>query len=72
MVRGKVTELMSLLVDDVGCVLDLVVNYFTVLHVDQWSEEHDSVSHESKTPRWHNSDQAVGEQCRKENLEIPY
>ena len=68
MMRGKITELVSLLVDDVGCMLNLIVNHFTVLNIDEWSKEHDSVSHKYQTPCWDDFDQAVGDERSKEDL----
>ena len=45
-VRSKITELVTLLVDDIADVFNLVVNDFAVLDVDEGGEKQDSVGHE--------------------------
>lgn len=67
-VRSDITELGRLRADNVLHVLDLVVNDFAVLDVDERAKENNHVRHQSETPEWHDLDQAERDESSKEDL----
>ena len=68
MVAGELLDLFGLLVDNVGGVLDVVVNEFFIRLVDKRAEEEDRGGDESEAPEWNDLDQVVGEESANEGL----
>ena len=56
MVAGELLDLFGLLVDNVGGVLDVVVNEFFIRLVDKRAEEEDRGGDESEAPEWNDLD----------------
>lgn len=59
MLGGQVLDLDGLLVDDVGCVVQVVVNELLVGLVDEGSEEEDGGCDQRHAPKWNDLDQVV-------------
>lgn len=64
----ELLNLDGLLVDNTGCVSNLLVDDLLVLLVDEWSEEENGSSDQCKTPERNNLDQVVGDEGRDEGL----
>lgn len=68
MVAGELLDLFGLLVDNVGGVLDVVVNELLIRLVDEWAEEEDRSGNEGEAPEWNDLDQVVGQESSNEGL----
>jgi hypothetical protein len=68
MVAGELLDLLGLGVDDVGCVLDVVVDELLVRLVDERGEEDDRGGDQGEAPEWDDLDQVVGEESANEGL----
>lgn len=70
MVGGKITDLRSLLANDLASVLEVTVDDLAVLEVDQRNEVDGGGSDQSKAPLWNDLDEEVADEGRGESLEI--
>jgi hypothetical protein len=68
MVASELLDLLGLGVDDVGCVLDVVVDELLVRLVDERGEEDDRGADQGEAPEWDDLDQVVGEESANEGL----
>lgn len=68
MVAGELLDLLGLGVDDVGCVLDVVVDELLVRLVDERGEEDDRGTDQGEAPEWDDLDEVVGEESANEGL----
>lgn len=68
MVAGELLDLISLLVDNVGGIGDVVVDELLVGLVDERCKEEDGGGDEGKTPQWDDLDQVVRGEGTKEGL----
>jgi len=68
MVASELLDLLGLGVDDVGCVLDVVVDELLVRLVDERGEEDDRGVDQGEAPEWDDLDQVVGEESANEGL----
>jgi hypothetical protein len=68
MVASELLDLLGLGVDDVGCVLDGVVDKLLVRLVDERGEEDDRGADQGEAPEWDDLDQVVGEESANEGL----
>jgi hypothetical protein len=68
MVASELLDLLGLGVDDVGCVLDVVVDELLVRLVDERGEEDDRGGDQGEAPEWDDLDQVVGEESANEGL----
>jgi hypothetical protein len=68
MVAGEFLDLLGLGVDDVGCVLDVVVNQLLVRLVDERGEEDDRGGDQGEAPEWDDLDQVVREESANKGL----
>jgi hypothetical protein len=67
-VASELLDLLGLGVDDVGCVLDVVVDELLVRLVDERGEEDDRGGDQGEAPEWDDLDQVVGEESANEGL----
>ena len=65
---SELLDLLGLGVDDVGCVLDVVVDELLVRLVDERGEEDDRGGDQGEAPEWDDLDQVVGEESANEGL----
>lgn len=68
MVAGKLLNLLGLLVHNVGSVADVMVDDLLVADIDQRDQEHNRSTDQAHSPKWHNLDQIVGEECSNTSL----
>jgi hypothetical protein len=68
MVASELLDLLGLGVDDVGCVLDVVVDKLLVGLVDERGEEDNRGGDQGEAPEWDNLNQVVGEESANEGL----
>jgi len=68
MVASELLDLLGLGVDDVGCVLDVVVDELLIRLVDERGEEDDRGGDQGEAPEWNDLDQVVGEESANEGL----
>lgn len=66
---SQLTNLLCLLVCDIGCLGEIVINNLLVGLVDEWRNESDCGSKKSKTPKRNKLDQEVGNEGSEESLE---
>ena len=66
--RGKVTDLLGLLVDDLTGIVHVLVNNLLVGDVDEWSKVNDGREKKSQTPRGRDLDEEVGDKGGQESL----
>lgn len=69
-VASQLTNLLGLLVCDIGSLGDIVVDNLLVGLVDEWCNEGDDGGKESQTPEWNKLDQEVGDEGSEESLEM--
>lgn len=67
---GELLDLFGLLVDDMGGILDVVIDELLVGLVDEWGKEEDGGRDERHAPKWDNLDQVVRDESRKEGLDL--
>ena len=65
----KTLDLMSLPVQNLRHVLDLFVDEFLVVDVDQRRKEHDRDGDKRETPKWKEVDEPIGDQRGSESLQ---
>ena len=70
MVACELLHLLGLLVDDVGGILEVVVDELLVSLVDERRQEENGGRDERHAPEWHNLDQVVGEESCNAGLEL--
>jgi hypothetical protein len=69
-VACELLDLLGLLVDHVGGVLEVVVDKLLVGLVDERAEEEDGCGDQGKAPEWDDLDQVVGQESSDEGLEF--
>jgi hypothetical protein len=69
-VAGKLLDLLGLLVDNIGGIVDVVVDELFIRLVYEWAEEEDGGRDESKTPEWDDLNQIVGQKSSNEGLKF--
>ncbi len=68
MVCSQILDLMGLPVDDIGQVLDLLIDDFLVIGIDQRREEDGRDGNEGKTPKRQDLDEQERDQRGSESL----
>ena len=68
MLACKVAGLGGLSIDNAVSILDVVVNEFPVLDVDEWAEVRDGGEYEAEAPDWRELNQEVGAEGRGAGL----
>ena len=63
MVPGEISKLTSLVVHDLGGVVEVLVNELLVRHVNQWAEVGARHCDQAQAPKRKNLDEPVGENC---------
>jgi hypothetical protein len=69
-VAGQLLDLLRLCVDQIGGILEVVVDELLIRLVDERGEEEDGGGDKCETPEWDNLDQIVGQECSDEGLEL--
>jgi hypothetical protein len=69
-VACELLDLLGLLVDHVGGVLEVVVDKLLVGLIDERAEEEDGCGDQGKAPEWDDLDQVVGQESSDEGLEF--
>jgi hypothetical protein len=67
-VAGKLLNLFGLLVHNAGSMADVVVDDLSIADIDQGDKEHNRSTNQAHSPKWHNFDQIVGEECSNAGL----
>ena len=66
MVTSEILDLSGLRIDNVGCVLEMVVDDLLVAGVDEWAKVDEGDGNEGKSPDWSEFDQPVRDKrCNK-------
>ena len=67
---GELLDLLSLLVDDAGGVIDVVINEVLIGLVDEWCQEEDRSRNEGKAPYWDDLNQIIREESTEQGLMV--
>lgn len=70
MLVGKTLDLGCLLAGHLATLLELSIDDFLILDVDEGSEEGDEGSNQGQAPKWDELDEVVGDQGSEEGLQI--